>query len=85
MSWAEFQIRLFAFNRAEEKELLKIRRLAWTSFIAPHQDPKKLRGLRENKWWVIGQKQNIRVSEEHKERFIVKYKEYLAKTTHARA
>jgi len=84
MTWAEFQLRLIGFSKAEERELYKIRRLAWTSLIAPYQDPKRLRGLREDKWWRIGEK-HISVSEQHKQRFIEEYKKYLDKKEHGRA
>lgn len=79
MTWAEFKLRLIAFNRAEEREEYKLRRLSWITYIAPHQDPKKLRGLREDKWWKIGKNDTQKVSQEHKDRFLEEYKKYLAK------
>ena len=42
MTWAEFQIRLFAYNRIQKREWYKVRELAWISLIGSHQDPKKL-------------------------------------------
>lgn len=42
MTFAEFQIRLFAYKRMELREWEKVRQIAWSAFIAPHQDPKKL-------------------------------------------
>ncbi len=85
MTWAEFQIRLFAFNRQQESELYKLRRLAWITYVAPHQDPKKLRGLTEERWWKIGEKQTPRVSKTQRQRFIEEYKKYLDKKENGRA
>lgn len=78
MTWAEFQLRLIGFNRSEERQEYKLRRLAWVTYIAPHQNPKKLRGQKEDRWWRIGKK-NIKVSDEHKTKYIDLYKEYLKK------
>lgn len=84
MTWAEFQLRLIGFNRSEERDLLKIRRLAWTSFIAPHQDPKKLRGLKEDRWWQIGKK-SVQITESHRQKFLDEMKKYLEKKEHGKA
>lgn len=83
MSWAEFNLRLFSYKRVNDGELIKLRRLAWITYIAPHQDPKKLRGLREERWWRIGER--AKVSEEGRQRFIEEYKKYLATKEHGRA
>lgn len=85
MTWAEFQLRLIGFNKQQENELYKLRRLAWITYIAPHQDPKKLRGLKEDRWWKIGKNDNVGVSDEHRKRFIEEYKKYLEKQNHGRA
>lgn len=85
MSWAEFNLRLFSYKRVSEGELIKLRRLAWITYIAPHQDPKKLRGMKEEKWWRIGEKDIPKVSEEGRKRFIEEYKKYLATKEHGRA
>lgn len=85
MTWAEFQLRLIGFNKQQENELYKLRRLAWITYIAPHQDPKKLRGLKEDRWWKIGKNDNVVVSDEHRKRFIEEYKKYLEKQNHGRA
>jgi len=42
MSFAEFQIRLFAWSRCQEREWEKVRILAWYSLTGSHQNPKKL-------------------------------------------
>jgi len=84
MHWAEFQLRLIGFNRSEQRDEYKLRRQAWVSYIAPHQNPKKLRGMKEERWWPIGKK-NIKVTDEHRERFMVEYKKYLEKKAKAMA
>lgn len=85
MTWAEFRLRLISFNRQEENELYKLRRLAWITYIAPHQDPKKMRGLKEDSWWKIGKKEIKRVSDEGKERFRKAYIDYLKKKENGKA
>ena len=84
MTWAEFNLRLLSYKRVSESEMIKLRRLAWITYIAPHQDPKRLRGMREERWWKIGEK-NIKVDDAHKQRFLEEYKIYLAKTKHGTA
>ena len=84
MTWAEFQLRLIGFNRSEQRHEYKLRRQAWVSYIAPHQNPKKLRGMKEERWWPIGRK-NIKVTDEHRQRFIDEYKKYLEKKAKAMA
>lgn len=85
MTWAEFQLRLIGFNKQEESELLKLRRLAWVTYIAPHQDPKKIKGLREDRWWSIGKKDTKKVSDEQRQRFMQEMVKYLDKKNHGRA
>ena len=85
MSWAEFNLRLFSYKRVNEGEMIKLRRLAWITYIAPHQDPKKLRGLKEERWWSIGKREIPKVSEEAKERFRQEYIKYLEKKQHGTA
>ena len=85
MTWAEFQLRLIGFNRSEQRDEYKLRRQAWVSYIAPHQNPKKLRGMKEDRWWPIGKK-NIKVDDAHRQRFMDEYVKYLEKKKqHARA
>ena len=79
MTWAEFQLRLIGFNKAELRHEYKLRRLAWITYIAPHQDPKKMRGLTENKWWRIGGDKKRGVSEDAKALFLERAKEFYKK------
>ena len=50
MTWAEFRIRLHSWIRQSEREVFLIRELAWIVYIAPHNDPKKLKKTREQFW-----------------------------------
>lgn len=86
MTWAEFQIRLFAYKRQDLYEWQKLRELMWTSYIAPHQDPKKMI-KRKELFLPLGddRKQRQGVSEEQKERFLDVYKDYLNQTNYGRS
>ena len=78
MTFAEFQIRLFAYKRMELREWEKVRQIAWSAFIAPHQDPKKLPKTID-KFMNLGGSNNTNrgVGIEQKENFLKAYKEYL--------
>lgn len=64
MTWAEFRIRLFAYHRQEKKELYRLRELAWITFIAPYQDPKKLKGMTKERFWSLDGEKNSVVTPE---------------------
>ena len=76
MTWAEFQLRLIGFNKSQVRNEYKLRRLAWITYIAPHQDPKKLRTLKEHTWWKIGKDRAKKVSSNVRELFLQRAKEY---------
>lgn len=57
MTWAEFQIRAFAYWRCEERHDLRAREIAWTSLIGSHYNPKKLPKTKD-KFWPVGKKQS---------------------------
>lgn len=42
MSYAEFQIRAFAYNRTKDYEIKLYRKQLYTNLIAPYQDPKHI-------------------------------------------
>lgn len=42
MSWAEFRIRQYGYNRRQKDEWFKIREIAYASYIAPSVDLKKI-------------------------------------------
>ena len=58
MTWAEFQIRAYAYKRMQEREDLRAREIAWNSLIAPNANPKKLPKTKD-KFWQIGSKKVV--------------------------
>jgi len=81
MTWAEFQIRLFAYKRQDLYEWQKLRELMWVSYIAPHQDPKKMT-TNKNKFLPLENESNSNkssVSDEMRRNFINEYQKYIDK------
>ena len=77
MTWAEFQIRLFAYKRQDLYKWEMLRELMWVTYIPPHKDVKKMAKRKEiflplNK----DKKQSIGVSEEQKELFLKEFKKW---------
>ena len=58
MTWAEFQIRAFAYRRMQEKKELLAREIAWAGLIGSHYNPKKLHKSKD-KFWQIGTKKKV--------------------------
>lgn len=80
MTFAEFQIRLFAYERVQKREWEKIRFTAWCAFVGSHQDPKKLPKTIEQFMPLGLNKSKNKVSDEMKNRFLEEMKEYLKHT-----
>ena len=76
MTWAEFQIRLFAYKRIDLYDWQKLRELMWTVYIAPHQDPKKMVKRKEAFLPLNGEKIIKGVSDSQREIFIKEFKKY---------
>jgi hypothetical protein len=77
MTWAEFQIRLFAYKRMDLYEWEKLREIMWTTYIAPHQDPKKMVKRKEAFLPLHkDKKQSGGISDAQKEMFIKEYKKW---------
>jgi hypothetical protein len=76
MSFSEFQIRLFAYQRMQLGEWEKIRFLGWCSTIGSHQDPKKLPKSIE-KFLPLGNKPKTNINDEMKQRYLEAYSNYL--------
>lgn len=77
MTFAEFQIRLFAYKRMQIREWEKVRQVAWCAFIGSHQDPKKM-PKSIDKFMNLGDGQSKRgASDAQIERFKQAYSEYL--------
>lgn len=78
MSFAEFQIRLFAYKRMQLEDWKKFRLVAYNALVAPYQDYKKLPKTMDKFMDLSGGKfQQKGVSAEQKERFLEAYKDYL--------
>jgi hypothetical protein len=78
MSFAEFQIRLFAYKRVQEREWEKVRILAWYAMTGSHQDPKKMpKSLTHFMQLDIDKKNVSKVSEAQKQKFLEATAEYL--------
>jgi hypothetical protein len=54
MTWAEFQIRAYAYNREQDLISYRFRKVGFSAMWAFHSDPKKL-PRREDKYWEIGE------------------------------
>lgn len=80
MTWAEFQIRRLAYNRIQINEWKKVREIAYTSLIAPYQDPKRIPRSRNKFMDLEGKSTQVKTSKGTKTRFLELYKEYLNNT-----
>lgn len=84
MTFAEFQIRLFAYKRMQLEDWKKFRVVAYNALVAPYQDYKKLPKTMDKFMDLSGGKeQNKGVSDEQKQRFLDAYKIYLNTNTKA--
>lgn len=82
MSFAEFQIRLFAWKRVEERAWEKVRIIAWYSMTGSHQDPKKMpKSITQFMKLSFDDKKNSKVTDEMKNRFLEVYKDYLTQAS----
>jgi len=79
MTWAEFQIRLFAYKRQDLYEWQKLREVMWTTYIAPHQDPKKMVKRKESFLPLGNEKKVVGVTDEARATFLQEFKKYQEK------
>ena len=79
MTFAEFQIRLFAYKRMQIRDWEKYRLVAYNALIAPYQDYKKLPKSIDKFMNLSGDniKKQVGVSDEQKANFLEIYKQYL--------
>lgn len=78
MSWAEFLIRLHGFIRSSEREMLNMREMAWITYVAPHQDPKKMKKSKEA-FWPIKKGGSDGLKQSAIDRLLEEQKKYLKK------
>lgn len=85
MTWAEFQIRLFAYNRMEQNQWFKIRELAWSATIAPHLNPKKMPKSKDA-FMNLGSTNTSKsgVSQAQKDAFLAAYQQYQKEANHVK-
>jgi hypothetical protein len=76
MTWSEFQIRLHAYKRMDLYRWQMLREQMWTTYIAPHQDPKKMVKRKESFLPLNGEKRVAGVSDEMKQTFLKEFKKY---------
>lgn len=76
MSFAEFQIRLFAWSRMQEREWEKTRILAWHIESASFHRKKKMPSLEQFMPLGIDKKEKSGLSEAQKKRFLEVSAEY---------
>lgn len=69
MTWAEFQLRLFAYKRQRKAQQADLREVAWAALISFNVDPKALKS--KEKYWPIysGDNKTSRVSEQTRNAF----------------
>lgn len=77
MSFAEFQIRLFAWSRMQDREWEKTRLLSWYSLIGSHYDPKKLPKSITQFMSLDIDKKHAGVTQGQKERFLAEMANYI--------
>lgn len=79
MSWSEYLIRLYGYERSENLEWIKTRRVAYASLIGSHLDPKKL-PKSEMAYMPLngeGKSKDKGISQSHQEAFLQATKQYL--------
>jgi hypothetical protein len=76
MTWAEFRIRLFAFNRIEKNDLYKLREVCYQIYVSGYFG--KGKPVSKDRYWAIDKKQ-ISVSDRAIERLKEAQAEYRKK------
>ena len=77
MTWAEFQIRLFAFNRIQKRIDFRFREVAYASLTGSHSDPKRIPKTKEKFWSLEDRKQAVGLNEIQKDALIKAQEQYL--------
>lgn len=77
MSFAEFQIRLFAWKRVQTREWEKVRILAWHVRASSINAPKKMPSLEKFMKLDTDREHNTGVTPEQKARFMEAYADYI--------
>lgn len=78
MSWREFSLRSFGYNRSELNSWRKVREVAYYSMIGSHLNPKHLPKSIDG-FMPLDVKQKPKVSEAQKQAFLEAAKKYYQK------
>lgn len=62
MTWAEFCIRLFAYQRLDKKEWYKVRLIAYQIYVSNWQDSKK-KPVSINKYLPLDKQEKLKLTE----------------------
>ena len=85
MTFAEFQIRLFSYERVQLREWEKTRFIGWCAWVGSHQDPKKMPKTIEKFLPLDVNKQKKGVSDEMKQLFLEETEKYLKTVQNGKA
>lgn len=85
MSFAEFQIRLFAWKRCQLREWERVRLLAWYTMAGSINAPKKMPSIEKFMPLGIDNKNKGNISEAQKARFLEEYSNYLKQVSNGRS
>ena len=70
LSWAEFQLRLFAYERETNNRRRDLRMIGWAALHSFHSDPKKIPKKISDYWAIEGDEQTPVLSDELRTAFI---------------
>lgn len=76
MTWAEFQLRLFAYKRKRKAEQADLREVGWAALYSFHSDPKKLPKTIEGYWPIYGEDKKSKLTPKHLEAFKAAWADY---------
>lgn len=74
MTWREFQLRRYAFERSEKRNWFKIREIAYSSLVAGGMDTKK---VSKEKFMPLEERKKAKVSSEALEALRKAQQEYI--------
>lgn len=84
MTWAEFQIRLFAWDRMEQRKDIRAREIAYASLISFNIDAKKIPKTKNSFWKIGNDKPTVSITDAHKEAFLQAHEQYLKQVANAK-
>lgn len=77
MSFAEFQIRLFAYKRVQLREWEKVRAVCWYAMKGSHLDPKSMpKTLEQFMKLAIDKTSSSKITDTQKQAFLIAMQDY---------